>query len=422
MPISLLNPSDSFVAPMNSAAARLTSLTAPSRVSARNDAQTSQTFHLEIVSDEDEFLALEPVWDELLSRSAIRTPFMTWDWVSLWWEEGRGNFQLTIGVVRDASGTALAIAPLMIGHPVAGARRHLRHLTFLGGIGDITSEGLDFIVPRGMEASLTPLLCQVFMRLRSQWETTFLPMIDEASPNLPHILDALRRFGSGTQIVDRYRSHFISLPNSWDDIEMSHGQNWRSNHRRKWKKMLSQHTGRPLQGSTHLTPSESLDVLIRLHSRRWCVSESNFLRENVLNFHRKLVQRWLPADRLSINILELDGAPGAATYCFHHDGRSWFYQAGWNADYSDLSIGKMAIAWAVQCAIQRGLREFDFLPGDLPYKQEWSDARRSVVDIETFNRLSPRAAVFKLLRYCKRKTTRTVSTDTAIKPDDEPRG
>ncbi|MCE9518300.1 MAG: GNAT family N-acetyltransferase [Verrucomicrobia bacterium] len=216
--------------------------------------------------------------------------------------------------------------------------------------------------------------------------------------------------------MERHPTRYITLPDSWEGIEMSHGQNWRSNHRRKWKKMLGQHAGRPLQGGADLTPAESLDALMSLHSRRWSAGESLFLSERTNRFHRKLVQRWLPQDRLSINLLELNGAPGAATYCFHYDGRSWFYQAGWNADYSDISIGKMAVAWAVQCAIQRGLREFDFLPGDLPYKQEWSNAQRSVVDIEAFNPLSLRASVFRLLRFCKRRTTRTTACNVCQRP------
>ncbi len=387
---------------MNTNAARLSDLTDPPLAQPREAAQQA-SLRLEIVRDEAGFLALAPHWDALLARSATRTPFLTWDWVRLWWEEYRAEFQLVVGVVRDRSGDPLAIAPLAIGRPTEGARRHLRHLTFLGGIGEITSEGQDFIVPQGLEPQLTPVLCQIFTRLRPRWDTVLLPMIHETSPNLPHILAALDSPGAGAQVVGRHRSHFISLPDSWDEIEMSHGQNWRSNHRRKWKKMLAQHAGRTLQGGSDFPADESLDALTALHSLRWSVGESLFLRDRARRFHRKLAQRWLPVDRLSINILELDGAPGAATYCFHYDGRAWFYQAGWKAEYGGISIGKLAVAWAVQCAIRRGLREFDFLPGDLAYKQEWSNACQKVVDIEAFNPFSLRAALFRFARRCKRR-------------------
>lgn len=389
---------------MNSPAAKLTSLAPLRRALSPDAASMARTMNLAVVRNEADFLALAPHWDNLLARSAVRTPFLTWDWVSLWWAQYRDTFELAVCVVRDRTGSPVAIAPMMIGRPSSGARRHLRHITFLGGLGEITSEGLDFIVPCGLESSLVPVLCQMITRMRSRWDVVFLPMIHEDSPNLPVILEALSGRGSGGKIVERQPSRFINLPDSWDDVEMSHGQNWRSNYRRKWKKMLSHHAGRPRQGGLDIAADDAFHALYMLHSQRWSPGESHFLREPAKSFHRQLVQRWLSQDRLSISILELDGAPGAATYCFHHDGRSWFYQAGWNSRYSGISIGKLAIGWAVQCAIQRGHTAFDFLPGDMPYKREWSDAVRHVVDFEAFNPTSLRAALFRLLRSCKRRT------------------
>lgn len=390
---------------MNSSAARLADLVAAPPQVGGVAATAPAGARLEIVRDEPGFLALAPHWDDLLARSATRTPFLTWDWVSLWWDEYRNDFQPALGVVRGESGDPLAIAPLVIGRPAAGARRALRHITFFGGIGDITSEGMDFLVPRGLEDSLTPMLCEVFRRTRGAWDAARLPMMHEESPNLPHLLSALRGPGSGAGIVERQPSRFIKLPDSWEGIEKSHGNNWRSNHRRKWRRMIQDHAGRPLAGGVDLPADAAFDALLELHARRWSAEESLFLRERARSFHRRLAQRWLPSGRLDISLLELEGRPGAATYCFLHDRRAWFYQAGWNADYGSISIGKLAIAWSIQCAIRRGMAEFDFLPGDYSYKEEWSDSVRHVVEVEAFSPSSPRAALFRLLRFCKRRTT-----------------
>lgn len=421
MPTSLLPVSEPLVVPENSATARINALTslATNRRAPECDAPSAtRSLHLDVVRDEAGFHALAPYWDGLLARCATRTPFLTWDWVSLWWEEYRSEFQPAIGVLRDENHIPLAIAPLVLGRPHEGARRHLRHITFLGGLGEITSEGMDFLVPRGREDTFTPLLCETFIRLRGRWDSATLSMLREDSPNIPHLLRALGGFGSGASIVGRSPSHFITLPESWEAIEGAHSANWRSNHRRKWKKMTGHHAGRPLVGGKDLPAAEAFEALLALHSKRWCERESMFLRDHAKNFHRKLTARWVPQGRMSINVLELDGEPGAATYCFNHDGRAWFYQAGWKADYGDISIGKMAIAWAVQCAIQLGLRDFDFLPGNQPYKQEWSNRVHHVVDIEAFNPLSPRAAIFRALRYCRRKTTRAGSNNAHSSASD----
>ena len=51
----------------------------------------------------------------------------------------------------------------------------------------------------------------------------------------------------------------------------------------------------------------------------------------------------------------------------------------------------------------RGIKELDFLPGDISYKREWADRVRYVFDIEAFNPLSVRALVFRFMRTFKRR-------------------
>jgi CelD/BcsL family acetyltransferase involved in cellulose biosynthesis len=370
--------------------------------------KTADAAHLlerrvELITGEQDLLGLEPVWDALLAQSATRTPFLTWDWIARWHGEKRGQFQLAVGVVRDSHGAVEAIAPLMIGRPAEWQRRHMRHLLFLSDGGDIMPEGMDFIVPQGREVELAPALCQVFRRLRGQYDAVLLNAMHAESPCLPHIIAALRANCSGLTETKNEPSWMTALPSTWEAVELSHGQNWRSNHRRKWKKMLGKHQGRTLLAGRDLPVDAAFDALIELHSRRWTKDESSFLREGTMRFHRGLVNQLVPEGRAMICILELDGRPAAATYCLVHDQTAHFYQAGWNADYSAISIGKMAVAWTFQCAIERGLKTFDFLPGDFPYKREWGDSSRRVICVEAFAAASLRANAFRLLRFVKQK-------------------
>lgn len=422
MPTSLIPVPEPLLAREGAPAARLqtlTSLAACRRAPARENAPAAPTVRLEVVRDEAGFLALAPYWDDLLARSATRTPFLTWDWVSLWWEEYRNEFNPAIGVLWDENHAPVAIAPLVLGRPREGARRHLRHITFVGGLGEVVSEGMDLMIPRGLEDTYAPLLCETFARTRGSWDAALLSMLREDSPNLPHLLRALDGPSTGAGVLERLPSHFITLPDTWEAVELSHSSNWRSNHRRKWKKVIGHHGGKALQGGRDLPVDAAFDDLLVLHSKRWHARESLFLQSHAKNFHRKLTARWVPQGRASINLLELDGKPGGATYCFNHDGKAWFYQSGWIGDYVELSIGKLAIAWAVQCAIQSGLRDFDFLPGDQPYKREWSNAVRHIVDIEAFNPLSVRAGIFRFLRHCKRRAIRSGGPAQPARNDDD---
>lgn len=360
---------------------------------------------LDVIHDEVEFLELENCWDDLLGRSATRSPFLSWDWIKLWWDEHRDNFKLAIGVVRTSGNKTLAIAPLVIGREAEGSRRQLWHLTFIGGIGEIASQGMDFIVPSGQETVLTPLLCGIFAKVLKRIDIVRLTMIPEESPNLPHIMQALKHKTSGVSQINRQPSRMLSLPASWQEIEQSHGGNWRSNMRRKQKKMDVEHQGRIVIGGRDVPFEVAFKALLELHSQRWTIAESLFLRERTKRFHQQLARRCAADGRMMIVLLELDGKFQAATYCLIHDNKAWFYQAGWNQDYCGISIGKLALAWTVRHAIELGLREFDFLPVDYSYKQEWANGVRHVLDIEAFNPRSSSAAIFRILRFCKRKAS-----------------
>ena len=178
-------------------------------------AENCTGLRLDIIHEEKEFLELEDCWDDLLSRSATRSPFLMWDWVQIWWELHRDEFKLAIGVLRTSGNKIIAIAPLVIGREAEGARSQLTHLTFLGGIGEVFSEGMDFMVPEGHEEKLTPLLCGIFIKLLRHIDIIRLTMIPEESPNLPHVLQALKRVSSGVNQVNRLPSRLLSLPSTW---------------------------------------------------------------------------------------------------------------------------------------------------------------------------------------------------------------
>jgi CelD/BcsL family acetyltransferase involved in cellulose biosynthesis len=362
---------------------------------------------LEIITDEERFLKLAPDWDRLLERSATRSPFLRWDWISLWWAEEKKSFELAVAVLRDESGAVQAIAPLVLGRPMAGARRGLRHLAFMGGIGQIGSFRLDFIVPRGLENQLTPLLCRVFGELQHRWDMVRLVAVAEESPNLPHILQALRGCGVATEAVNTHECDLIELPPSWHDYEMSRSGNWRSQMRRKWKAMEQEHHGRVALAGVDMAVPDAMSDLATLHARRWPENVSEYLRPAAQRFHHRLAERWIPQGRALLPFIQIGGRMAGAIYCLVEADTVYHYQTGWDPAYEHISMGKLAMAASVQLAIGKGARLYDLLPGEFEYKKRWCSSVRHVFDLESFHPRSTRASVFRALRSAKRLLTRT---------------
>ena len=364
---------------------------------------TDTTLSLSIIDHEAGFLALEPCWDALLERSAIRTPFLTWDWVSLWWQCYREDFTLRLAVLHDARGEVAGIAPFVLGRGVDGSRRWLRHLGFMGTLCEVASEGLDFIIPRGDEPRLAPLLAQVIPRTRAEWDIVELSTLHGESPNLGALRAAMAAVGP---VEDRFApipSYMYELPPTWDAVLAAMSSRTRRQHRQHWLAIQQDHAARFLTAPADVPAAEAFEALLRLHAARFGEKESTFLKPRAIDFHRRLIERWAPSGRAILPCIELDGRLAVVRYGFTHFGCLWDYQTGYHPIYNGLSLGTMGMSWTMQCAMQRGLTVFDHLPGDQEHKRQRSTTSRSILHLETFNPSSPRALAFQLLRKARRK-------------------
>lgn len=356
---------------------------------------------LDIIRDEAGFRALEPCWDALLEQSAVRTPFLRWDWVSLWWEEFHEGFTLAIAVVRDDHGTPLAIAPLMIGREVEGVRRHLQHLGFLGGLGEVKGERLDFLVPAGREPELTPILCQVFHLLGVEWQAVRLNKLPEESPNYPWIVQALHLCTTGGGILKATQCECIRLSSSWTEFEAALPGKHRRELRRR-RELLKQENDFQEQLVTSADMEVRLDEFADLHRQHYPDGVSSFVTPKSWRFHRRLAQKWLPSGRAMLPFLAVGGDMVGGIYGFVEGDEFLFFQLGWHSRLARFSMGHLSIRWAVECCMVRSLRLFDMLPGTYRYKKEWSQTSRQVLDLEAYQPESLRAALFRSIRHLKR--------------------
>src|SRR2546423_13285943 len=99
---------------------------------------------------ESDFNKLGPDWDALLTRSASDTIFLTWEWMSAWWDAygTQGNLQILLAI--DGQNRLRGIAPLQR-QTVRRYGQTFPLLTFIGD-GSADSDYLDFIIGRGDEA------------------------------------------------------------------------------------------------------------------------------------------------------------------------------------------------------------------------------------------------------------------------------
>ena len=358
----------------------------------------AKTFTL--VTDEAAFLALEPEWDELVSRSPADSLFLSWAYVSSWWSIYGEGCQLRVLTARDGDGRLCGLAPLVLG-PGQGHRRHLRFLTFLGALGDTLSEYLDFVVLPGLEHEVLPEFWRIMSTELAGWDVVSLPLVPASSTTI----DVLKQQAGGDagrlRQPSAHVSPFIRLDNDWDAYLRLRSRSFRRGFQSTWNR-AHRHAVRVLHAGVDIPIGSALDRLIALNRARWGDAGLAFHTDEFCAFHRLLAPKLLAKGQVSVMLLQLDGKDAAIRYDFVYGRRLWVFQGGWDPDLGALAPGKILTAYSIQWCIENGLDEYDFLAGDASYKRAWSTDTRHLVDLELSHPRSLRAKAYTSLRATRR--------------------
>jgi CelD/BcsL family acetyltransferase involved in cellulose biosynthesis len=123
---------------------------------------------------------------------------------------------------------------------------------------------------------------------------------------------------------------------------------------------------------------ELIDGFFRLHAERWeAEAQPGVLADPALQgFHRDVAAAMLARGRLRLHALRFEGRVAAVLYAFAQGDRLFGYLTGFSPRLAAASPGGVMIWRAMSAAIDEGLRVFDFLRGDEPYKRRWGAEER----------------------------------------------
>jgi CelD/BcsL family acetyltransferase involved in cellulose biosynthesis len=258
---------------------------------------------------------------------------------------------------------------------VASRLHWLSRLEFLG-TGEAGSDYLDLIVRRGHEADALRSIADCLRAQKLTLRLTHLPPSSLASQLAQQLADRGWTSSSSDDgvcpIVDLSGHTFDSFLNTL-------GASHRANVRRRLRAIERQFDVRfdAITGSDER--HEMLVALAAFHARRYEErgGSTAFSTSAVRAFHEAATLDALGRGWLRMYALRLDGRLAAVMYGFNYGSRFYFYQHGYDEQFSPLSVGLVLMALTIRAAVTDGAREFDMLWGTEPYKSLWThDARR----------------------------------------------
>lgn len=361
-------------------------------------------------------------WRRLWSEQETAPVFVHPTWARSWWRHfGHGRHLRLLGV--EEAGRLVALAPLFLErpYPVPGRLRII-------GAG-VTDDFQDWLLPAD---PATRLACASalfdHLAVRRGWMTLEIQGLRPDSRMLP-LLDHAEARGLLVRPRPGPRTPVVPLADTWDAYLKTRGGNVRRNLGKKQRRLARLGDVQYV----HATPTSAagaVDEVIRLHDLRWTGRNDVTLVSRSADgqaFYREVLPKLVAEGIADVVTLELDGRAIAAQVGFEVGDTYFNYQAAFDPAQAPYSPSTLLLAYLLERAWDRGLRTFDFMTGDEPYKSDWAVQTPSVTHVTVLPDQSAARLVVgamevgRHLRDLREQASAGVTEPTATPGDPGPR-
>ncbi|MBW2599551.1 MAG: GNAT family N-acetyltransferase, partial [Deltaproteobacteria bacterium] len=284
---------------------------------------------------------------------------------------------------HDTAGRLVGIAPCCVKHGKVFRFKSVRAVEFLGYGEDVCSEYLDFITAPQDRAQVVDGFFDYFLSHKTDWDVLNLTDLLENSQILDYSKGLQRRNGFHLFQTESACCPYTLLPDNWEAYIGTLSASTRYNIRRKIRKLERNFKVNFFSWSDTNTLESAISKLVELHTKRWVRQNIHysFSDKRFNDFHQKIAKIFHELGFLRLYALELDEHLVAMLYCYKYGDKLFYYQSGFDPDYSKYGVGTVVFAYAIQDAIAEHTNEFDFLRGYHSYKYRWAEADRRTVRV-----------------------------------------
>lgn len=348
------------------------------------------------IREKDHFLRLRSTWTDLLVNSADDNPFITWEYLWIYWKYFGKNKELRILCIENGNNKMIAIIPLRFSHYAFASTLKYKVIEPLGYMG---AEYNGFIIP-SQEITHSVTLFKLILRYleeKNDWDFIYLYEFPETSivPRMLMKLNNLFKF----EAIKGSICPYIRLPNSIDTLIESLNPNFRKNLKKRLRKLEKDFKAVELKSYKDFgTVDEAMNVFFNIHQKRWMSKGKTgvFASEVTRNFFVDIAKIFAEKGWLALYFLTVNDEPIAARYGFAYNRKMYFCLSGFDPNYSDYAPGHIVNMKVIEKCIRDGFTECDFLHGGEPYKFYWTNNYRLNVGFRFVNKRRVSARVYNL--------------------------
>jgi len=311
------------------------------------------------------FRGLEAEWDALVQATNDQ-PFYRHGFLRIWIDSFAADSELRVLTGRDASGALAAALPLV----EKRGRVHGLPARQLLSASNHHSCRFD-LVARDPEAASRAFLGH--LAGRPDWDLLRIEDVPEGGDAF-YLLSAARELGLPVGSWASIRSPYLELPSSYDELRGRLTSKFRSNLRRRRRKLEEKGAVALERVSRQENLEEALEEAFRIEALGWKGKQGSAIAQSgeTLAFYRELAREAAREDRLSLYFLKLDGRAVAFHYALEHGGTYFLLKPAYDEELSTFSPGQLLMEEVLQDCIRRKLTRFDFLGPCMVWKEDWT--------------------------------------------------
>lgn len=319
-------------------------------------------FELELVRTIGGLDALKPDWDALYGTVEERNPFLSAGWTRACLDTQPPSLEPFVLAIRRG-GQLVGLAPLCI-----ETRLGFRILRF---IAEDRSDYLGFLGDRATEQQLTVGLAAH----SDNWDLVVFRRLAEPFTSLHK---AAHASGGHWHLAEWTTSAFCRSDSDFEALHVA-GPSWIREMPRRRRRFLR-------DGGTaeHFSGAEAaarLDLVAQVEAASWKGRrEQTRLQPGVGQeiLRRAFLQL---GEQIQLWLAFIDGQPVAYQIDFLCGDRLWLYHCGYDETHRKARAGSVLAYIATEHAWLRGVREYDYLTGDEPYKLDRTTELRPIYNL-----------------------------------------
>lgn len=352
---------------------------------------------LEKISSLETFEAFGNEWRTLLAKCPHRTPFLTHEWMLLWWKYFGKHKELCILVVRE-HGSVVVIAPLMRRWGWLSNSYAKVPVRVIEAMANHHSNRTDFIFAEYKDEHLTLLWDYLLNKVR--WHGFRLAPLLFSSPTLAGLRGLISRERLSSTLTPLGKSPYLPLPDDWLVYCAQRSRHLRDKMRKSERLLKEGKISIELADNTRQL-DVALAQIFEISAKGWAASAGSALSSTprLRGFYAELARLAARQGWLFIRTLKVAGQPVAYDLDLLYEHTLYGLKSAYDPAFARLSPGSTLTYLSLTDVARHrpDVREYDFLGDADPYKLQWTQNVRPLTKLFIYHPRNRYAHSLRLL-------------------------